>query len=217
MSAPAFASVILDVDSTVSGIEGIDWLAERRGPVVAQEVAALTDRAMRGEIALEDVYGARLALVRPDRDGIDVLSREYIANIAPGCADTIARILSAGIEVKLVSGGLRPAILPLAEFLHLGPGDLFAVDIQLDGHGEYASFEATSPLTTASGKQAVVESMGVRRPAIAVGDASTDLAMRPAVDCFACFTGFRHRDAIVRRADLVVATFDELLHVVLPP
>ena len=104
MSGPAFATVILDVDSTVSGIEGIDWLAARRGDAVAREVAALTDRAMRGEIALESVYGARLALVRPDREGIEALASEYIAHVAPRCPDAIARMSAAGVDVKLVSG-----------------------------------------------------------------------------------------------------------------
>ena len=216
MNRPAFATVILDVDSTVSGIEGIDWLAARRGEAVANEVAALTDRAMRGEIALEDVYGARLALVRPDREGIDALAREYIANIAPSCVDAVAQMLAAGVDVRLVSGGLRPAIAPLALHLGLSPRDLSAVDVTFDANGGYASFDATSPLTTASGKLGVVEALSPRRPAVAVGDASTDLAMRPAVDCFACFVGFTHRDAIVRQADAVVATFDELLRIVVP-
>ena len=215
MSQPAFATVLLDVDSTVSGIEGIDWLAARRGDAVAGEVAALTDRAMRGEIALEDVYGARLALVRPDSAGIEALASEYIAHLAPGCADAIAQMSSAEIDVKLVSGGLRQAISPVAHHLGLSGADLFAVDVTLDAKGGYASFDASSPLTTASGKQTVAESMSLRRPAVAVGDASTDLAMRPAVDCFVCFTGFRYRDAIVRRADAVIATFDELLRMVL--
>jgi phosphoserine phosphatase len=212
---PAFASVILDVDSTVSGIEGIDWLAARRGDDVAKKVAALTDRAMRGEIALESVYGARLGLVQPDRGGIEALANEYVTHMAPGCADAIARMSGAGVDVKLVSGGLRPAIEPLARHLGLSPNDLFAVDVTFDADGQYVSFDAASPLTTASGKEAVVETIALRRPAVAVGDASTDLAMRPAVDCFVCFTGFRYREAIAAQADAVVASFDGLLEIVL--
>ncbi|MBC7671248.1 MAG: hypothetical protein H7247_02400, partial [Polaromonas sp.] len=57
MTATGFASVILDVDSTLCGIEGIDWLADRRGPAVGAGVTALTDGAMRGEIALDGVEG----------------------------------------------------------------------------------------------------------------------------------------------------------------
>lgn len=210
-----FRTLLLDVDSTLAALEGIDWLAARRGPEIAAQVAGATDRAMRGEIALESVYGARLALVRPDRAGIEALASEYIAHIAPGCADAIGRMLSAGVAVKLVSGGLRPAIAPLARHLGLSGEDLMAVDLTLDANGDYAAFDGASPLTTANGKQAVVDSMFLHRPAVAVGDASTDLAMRPAVDCFVCFTGFRHRDAIARQADAVVASFDELLQIVL--
>jgi phosphoserine phosphatase len=216
MTGARYATVILDVDSTISGIEGIDWLAARRGAVVAKEVASLTDRAMRGEIALEDVYGERLAIVRPDRAGIDALSREYVAHIAPGCGEAVGRMASAGVDVRLVSGGLRPAILPLATYLGVLPEHLFAVDVTLDAHGEYTSFDETSPLATAGGKPFVVEAMRIRRPAIAVGDGITDLAMRPAVDCFGCFTGFVRREQVVREADVVVASFEELLRFVLP-
>ena len=84
-----FASVILDVDSTLCGIEGIDWLAARRGATVGAEVTGLTDRAMRGEIALDAVYGERLGLVQPTRVDIAALAHAYIASIAPGASDAI--------------------------------------------------------------------------------------------------------------------------------
>ena len=78
-AAPRFRTVLIDVDSTLAGVEGIDWLAERRGPDAAAAVAAMTDRAMQGEIALDAVYGERLALVRPGRDDLALFIR--LANI----------------------------------------------------------------------------------------------------------------------------------------
>ena len=57
--------MVLDVDSTLCGIEGIDWLADLRGSDIGAKVTELTDQAMRGRIALDRVYGERLALVRP--------------------------------------------------------------------------------------------------------------------------------------------------------
>jgi phosphoserine phosphatase len=211
----AFATVVLDVDSTVSGVEGIDWLAARRGPAIEKQVVELTQRAMRGEIPLEDVYGRRLALVRPDRESIDALAQEYIARIAPGCADAVARMRDAGVKLRLVSGGLRLAIAPLADRLGFSRDELFAVDVTLDANGNFVSFDSTSPLTTANGKRTVVESLELRRPVVAVGDGSTDLAMQPSVDRFICFTGFARRDAVVREADASVASFGELLGIVL--
>ena len=75
----AFTSVVLDVDSTVSSLEGIDWLAEQRDATVAATVLALTADAMEARVPLDDVYGRRLRIIRPTRDEIDALGSVYIA------------------------------------------------------------------------------------------------------------------------------------------
>ena len=216
MTKPVFATVIFDVDSTVSGIEGVDWLAARRNAEIAREVAAVTDKAMRGEIALEQVYGERLELVRPTREDVDALAKAYIAAIAPGAQDVIRALRGAGVTVKLVSGGLRPAILPLAQQLGIGSEHLHAVDVSFDAAGCYVGYETLSALTTSSGKGTLVESLRLPRPILAVGDGSTDLAMRPVVDRFVCFTGFVRRESVVEQADASVGTFDEVRRLVLP-
>ena len=60
-----FNSIIFDVDSTLSGVEGIDWLAAQRGPEIEAWSAALTEKAMEGEIPIEAVYGERMRIVKP--------------------------------------------------------------------------------------------------------------------------------------------------------
>src|SRR4051794_31935436 len=97
VTRPAFATTIFDVDSTISGIEGVDWLAARRSGDIAREVAAVTDKAMRGEIALEQVYGRRLDLVRPTRGDVNALGRAYVDAIAPRARDVIQALLAAGV------------------------------------------------------------------------------------------------------------------------
>lgn len=210
MTGPAFATVVLDVDSTISGIEGIDWLAQRRGDIVARKVASLTDAAMRGEMPLEDVYGARLAAIRPRRDDVDALSRAYIAELAPGCVEAIAGLRRQGVNVVLVSGGLRHALVRLAFHLGIDLTDLHAVDIHFDAVGAFVGFDQNSPLTTSDGKRTVVASLGAARPILAVGDGATDLAMRGVVDRFAAFTGFVSRPNVVAKADLTIASFAQL-------
>lgn len=215
-SALRFASVILDVDSTLAGIEGIDWLAERRGADVARDVAALTDRAMQGEIALESVYGHRMAMVRPSRTDLEALANAYCAAVAPNAAATLARLHEHGVQVALVSGGLRNAILPLAASLGVSSDMVHAVDVYLDDHGAYAGYDQRSPLTTQQGKLRVAQELSLPAPVLAVGDGATDVAMRPAVDAFAAFTGFVHRAPVVASADFVLHSFDELIQVVMP-
>ena len=213
---PRFASVVLDVDSTVAGIEGIDWLAQRRGPEVAADVAALTDRAMKGEIPLDAVYGARLARIRPTRDEIGMLAAAYHDALAPDALDVLARLRLSGVRIVLVSGGLREAIQPLA--LHLGCTDdaLHAVSVRFDASGAYAGFDERSPLATQPGKAAVVRALALPAPVLAVGDGATDLAMRPAVDGFAAYVGFVRRAPVVAAADFEIDSFTRLEALVLP-
>lgn len=215
MTRMRFASVVLDVDSTVSGIEGIDWLARRRGGEIAAESVRLTAEAMHGAIPLEEVYGRRLALIRPTLAEIQALSHAYIGAIATDCPATIASFHRAGVRLALVSGGVRQALLPLARQLRIEPEDLHAVDLEFDAAGNYAGFDASSPLTTTTGKAAVVASLGFPHPLLAVGDGHTDLAMRSAADSFAAFTGFVARDAVVRGADSVMQSFRDLKKAVL--
>lgn len=210
-----FATVVLDVDSTISGIEGIDWLAERRGPEVAATVASLTNDAMRGVIPLESVYGARLDVIRPSLSEIGALGTAYREHVAPGLEHAFDRMRSAGVDLVLVSGGLREAIEPLATWLGINGADLHAVHVRFNDDGSYLTFDSSSPLTTSIGKRAVVERLQLARPVLAVGDGATDVAMREVVDTFAAYVGFVRRENVVAQADVVVDSFAQLVDLVI--
>lgn len=211
-----YASVVLDMDSTLTGVEGIDWLAKRRGPSVAREVAALTGRAMNGELQLDHVYGARLALIQPSASDLAALAYVYTENIAPGAPEAIEQMRSAEVKVLIISGGILQAILPCARGAVLGfaDPDVHAVRVHLDERGEYQDYDSSSPLTTQNGKSDLLRALSLPRPLLAVGDGSTDAAMAPVADYFAAFTGFVRREAVVAAARSEVRTFDDLLELV---
>lgn len=211
-----FRSVVLDADNTLAGIEGVDLLAALRGPALAAEVAALTDRAMLGDVPLEEVYGRRLALIRPTAAEVARLAERYIATAAPGARRAVARLQQEGVAVHVVSGGVRQALLPFAAWLGLAPERVHAVTLQFDGSGEYAGFDEASPLTRADGKPGVVAALALPRPLLAVGDGMTDLAIRGSGAAFAAFTGFTRRAPVVAAADHVLESFDGLLALVCP-
>ena len=212
---PTFASVVLDVDSTISGAEGIEWLAAKRSPEVANEVARLTRQATDGEVALESVYAHRLAVIEPSEAEVVELSRFYERRLAPRAAEVITELRENGIRLVLVSGGIRQAVLPLGLRLGFTSSEVFAVRLTFGEDGSYAGFDDVSPLTTSAGKATVVHRLYLPRPVLAVGDGITDLAARPSADAFAAFTGFAYRPAVVRGADHELSTFDQLLHLVL--
>lgn len=217
----AYASVVLDVDSTLCGIEGIDFLARRRGPGVGAEIARVTDRAMRGELPLDRIYGERLTVIQPTLADIAALAEAYARALAPGAADAIAVMRAAGIHIVLVSGGIRQAIEPVARTLGLAEHDLVAVSLSFDADGRYAGFDERSHLTRQAGKAAVLTELlaasCLSRPLLAVGDGATDAAMAGIADTFAAFTGFARRTNVLERADLEITSFAELLNVTVVP
>lgn len=210
-----FSSIVLDVDSTLCGVEGIDWLASRRGAEVGAEIARVTQRAMDGELPLEAVYGERLALIRPTRDEIRALADIYSSTFAPGAREAIVRLRASNVRLVLVSGGIRQAIEPAARELGFENGALHAVALRFDDTGAYVGYDDRSPLTTQDGKGRIVASLALPAPVLAVGDGSTDVSMRASADALAAFTGFVRREQVVRAADHVVSSFDEIVFLAL--
>lgn len=207
---PLFATVIFDADSTLAAIEGIDWLGALRGPEVGQAVQELTDRAMMGELALEDVYSARLDVIKPTADEVARLSKAYIEAIEPGAADVISELIRGGVRVVIVSGGLRTALLPLANLLGVPADSVFAVELLHDAEGEYLSLAPEQPLSRQDGKPRVVRSLALPPHSVIVGDGSTDAAVRDVTDMFIAYTGVARRLPVVAVAHAEARDFAEL-------
>lgn len=210
-----FSSVVLDTDSTLSGIEGIDWLASLRGPVIERRIARLTEDAMQGVTTLESVYGERLKVVKPTFLEVTQLGQAYLQEMAPLARESLASLREAGIQLVIVSGGLRQALLPLARELGLEDETVHAVRVFFDERGNYAGFDERSVLTQQAGKRETVAQMTLKRPILAVGDGMTDMEIEPVADAFAVFTGFIRRESVVRRARYELQSFDQLKELVL--
>lgn len=195
-----FNTVVFDCDSTLSTIEGIEELAREH----RAEVEALTEEAMRGSIPLEQVYGRRLDLVRPPRGRVVALGQRYIETLVPDAIETVKALLSEGIHVRVISGGLKPAVVAVAKALGLAADVVEAVDIHFGEDGSYAGFDAASPLAASGGKAIVIQRWNVPGPILMVGDGATDLEAATVVDAFAAFAGVVYRAPVAAKADYVI-------------
>jgi phosphoserine phosphatase len=196
------AGVVFDCDSTLSAIEGIDELAAAQ----RVEVEALTNAAMRGEVPLEAVYGRRLDLVRPSRERVAALARQYVALMVPDAIEVVAALGYEGIDVRIMSGGLLPAVQAVAEALRLPPASVAAVDVHFSEDGAYAGYDARSPLARSGGKHEVMQHWRreIGGPVMMVGDGVTDLEARQVADVFVAYAGVVERAAVVAAADVVI-------------
>ena len=108
--------VILDVDSTLIENEVIELLADHAGSGSA--VAAITSRAMNGEIDFEESLRERVAtLAGLDHCTIDRVIGEVVITV--GVPEMIAAVHAAGGAVGVVSGGFHEVLDPVAAPLGL--------------------------------------------------------------------------------------------------
>ena len=206
----SFDVICFDCDSTLSRIEGIDELARRVG--MGEEMSKLTDLAMNGVVPLEAVYERRLSLIRPDQDSINWLANLYIAEIVEGVKEVFASLLAQNKAVHIISGGLRQAILPLAECLGLPESHVHAVDIYFNDDGSYRNYDLNSPLARTGGKAVVVGTLKGQCSLVMVGDGKTDLEAKQAGAYVLGFGGVADR-AIVRELADFYTTEPTLLSV----
>ncbi|MEY3117541.1 MAG: Phosphoserine phosphatase, partial [Pseudomonadota bacterium] len=99
-----FKLIAFDMDSTLINIECIDEIADAAGRKA--EVAAITEAAMRGEIAdYKDSLRRRVALLK----GVTMAHMEEVLNhrlqLNPGAENLVKACQVAGMKVLLVSGG----------------------------------------------------------------------------------------------------------------
>lgn len=205
--------ICFDCDSTLSKIEGIDELGRDSG--LYNDLLALTNAAMNGELALEAVYGRRLALIEPDKAKLKWLADLYISEIVAGVEEVFNTLLAQGKQVYIISGGIRQAILPLAEKLGLSAEHVFAVDVFFNDDGTYKNFDQDSPLARTGGKAVICKQIQAQGLSMAmIGDGNTDLEAKEAGATVIGFGGVVQRGIVLKQADMFVK--DSSLMAVLP-
>ncbi|QRE76646.1 phosphoserine phosphatase SerB [Methylobacterium aquaticum] len=167
---------LADMDSTMIGQECIDELADVVG--LKDHVAAITERAMRGEIAFEPALRERVALLKGlPLTAVDRVIAERIT-LMPGGRTLVRTLKVHGAYTALVSGGFT---------LFTGP---VAAQIGFDEHrsnrleteGDRLAGTVAEPIVGREAKRDALVELRTRfglDPAetLAVGDGANDLAM----------------------------------------
>ena len=193
--------VAFDMDSTLIEAEVIDELAAEAG--VGEQVAAITERAMRGELDFAGSFRERVALLRglPESALEDVVKRIAITE---GAEHLIATLNRLGYKTAILSGGFTYFAERLAE--HLGIHYVYAntLDIE-DGMvtgrvvGQIVDGARKAELLTQLAAQEGIDLQQV----IAVGDGANDLPMLSAAGLG---VAFRAKPLVKQRAEQSIST-----------
>jgi len=202
---PRFDAVCFDCDSTLTRIEGIDELARRVGREA--EIASLTEAAMNGDIPLEEIYGKRLDIVRPDKAALAWLAERYAEEMVSGAVETITTLRRHSKAVYVVTSGLLQAVAEFACILGLAPAQVHAVEVHFDATGGYQGFDSSSPLCRSDGKALICRKLAAEHGIVVmVGDGVTDLAARAGGAYVVGYGGVIHRDTMLQEADCYISS-----------
>jgi phosphoserine phosphatase len=168
--------LVADMDSTIISCECLDELADQAG--LKPRIAAITERAMRGEIAFEAALRERVAMLK----GLELtaLERTFAERVRlnPGAKALVATMKAHGARTCLVSGGFTYFTERVAR--EAGFDDQQA-NVLLDDGSRLTGF-VREPILGREAKLAALESDVAKRgidveDALAVGDGANDLAM----------------------------------------
>jgi phosphoserine phosphatase len=171
----AMRLVVMDVDSTLIAGEVIDLLAARAG--CAEQMAKITDAAMRGELDFATSLRERVAMLAGlDEAALDDVRAEL--RLAPGARTLIRTLHRLGYRCGLVSGGFTQITAPLAASLgieYMAANTLEIIDGRLTG-------QLSGPVIDRAGKAAALRRFAAETgipvsQAVAVGDGANDLDM----------------------------------------
>ncbi|WP_172150281.1 phosphoserine phosphatase SerB [Isoptericola chiayiensis] len=167
--------VVTDVDSTFLTGEVIELIADHAG--AREAVAAVTERAMRGELDFAESLRERVATLA----GVPVTALDAVRDavvLTPGAAELVAEVRRRGWEFGLVSGGFAEVLEPLAASLGITrwrANRLEAVDGVLTGR-------TVGPVVDRAVKEATLRGWAAdlglsMADTVAVGDGANDLDM----------------------------------------
>jgi phosphoserine phosphatase len=168
--------LVADMDSTIIEQECIDELAAALG--IKEQVAAITDRAMRGELDFAQALDTRVALLKGlERKIIEEVRREQIT-LTPGGRALVQTMKAYGAYTSLVSGGFTF----FADYFAKRIGFDEAVANVLEFDGDQLTGTVTKPIVDKDTKRQRLAAIAAERnvplsQTIAVGDGANDLDM----------------------------------------
>jgi phosphoserine phosphatase len=167
--------VAFDMDSTLIEAEVIDELAKAAG--VGEQVAAITERAMQGEIDFDDSFAQRVALLK----GLDESVLEGIAQeltLTEGAEELISTIKKLGYKTAILSGGFSY----FGKFLQQRLGIDYVYANELDIKDGRVTGKVIGQVVNGQRKADLLRELAKKEgilldQTIAVGDGANDLPM----------------------------------------
>jgi len=196
--------IIADMDSTMITVECIDELADYAG--IKDQVAAITQRAMRGEIDFRGALAERVALLGGMPEGVLAECRYERVKLTRGARTLVQTMKAHGAHSVLVTGGFTAFAGPVGEaigFDKVVANELLIEDGKLTG-------KVGEPIVDSAAKLETLKSEAAKHglplaETLAVGDGANDI---PMITSAGLGIGYHPHPAAAEAADAAIRHHD---------
>ena len=210
---------IIDFDSTITKVEGLDQLAaialahSSDGTKVVQQIKELTDAGMNGELSLSESLSKRMSLLNANKKHVDALVEFLLENISESFERNKKFLQEYADQILVVSSGFKDFIIPVVSYLGLKAENVYANTFIYDDHGDIIGVDNSNVLSQTGGKIELVKSLNLDAHVSVIGDGFTDYEIKQhgLADRFYAFVENVERQKVVDVADFTIKSLDEFL------
>ena len=211
-------SLIIDFDSTIIGLETLEYLASislhnnNQKNEIIKKISHYTNLAMNGEITFEESLDIRLNLMG--------ITKSHINKAIDGLSDKLDITFLDNIDffkeylddIYIVSGGFKSIIQPILLSTNVN-WNIFANEFKFDKDDNVIGIDTNNPLAFSKGKVELVKKLNLNNDIIIIGDGYTDYEVKKygLAKHFLAYTAHAKRDTVIVHADKVCQDFVQVL------
>ena len=209
---------VIDYDSTFIQVESLDELSKNSksyNPKNQKEIEKITNMGMDGKISFSESLERRIKLINSTREDIKS-TLEILENRITESFLRNENFLKKNSEnIFIVSSGFHELIDPIVLRFGIKKEHIYANNF-LFKDKNIVGFDRNNPLSRSKGKVEIIKNLNLEGKVLVIGDGYTDYEIKKEgyADSFFLFTENIKRDSIVKSADYLLKSLDQLFKII---
>ena len=209
---------VIDYDSTFIQVESLDELSKTSKSYNLKnqkEIEKITNMGMDGKISFSESLERRIKLINSSREDIRSTLKVLENRITNSFLKNKKFFKTNSDKIFIISSGFHELIDPIVLKFGIKKEHIFANNFLFKGKN-IIGFDRNNPLSKSKGKVEIIKRLNLKGKVLVIGDGYTDYEIKKEgyADSFFLFTENIKRDSIVKSADYLLKSLDQLFKII---
>ena len=209
---------VIDYDSTFIQVESLDELSKTSKSYNLKNqkvIEKITNMGMDGKISFSESLERRIKLINSSREDIRSTLEVLENRITNSFLKNKKFLKTNSDKIFIISSGFHELIDPIVLKFGIKKEHIFANNFLFKGKN-IVGFDRNNPLSKSKGKVEIIKRLNLKGKVLVIGDGYTDYEIKKEgyADSFFLFTENIKRDSIVKSADYLLKSLDQLFKII---